>query len=156
MLIIGTILAILVSIAIPSLLFLKQYNLGTELEKIHIVCQLLQQQAVSSGQKQELSFNTHNHSFFYNHHSQKLTEGAYFGYMLGVNGPPANPKEPISAPVTFPHQKAIFYPNGTISAGTVYLTDQNKKSLYALTIPVSQVSFIRKYKYQNGAWIYLK
>lgn len=156
LLVVVAILAILVSLAVPGLFFLKQNSIGLEIDKLQIVCQLLQKKAVSTGQKEYLSFNLSDHSYFYSNHFERLAEGVFFGIIPGVTGPPAHPKEIITSPVTFPGQKIIFYPNGTISAGTAYLTNQQNKLLYAITVPVSQVSFIRKYKYVHGAWLYLK
>lgn len=156
LLVVVAILAILTSLAIPGLLFLKQNSISLEIDKLQIICQSLQKKAVSIGQKQYLSFNVANHSYFYDNHFERLSQGVFFGIIPGVKGPPANPKELITSPVTFPGQKIIFYPNGTISAGTTYLTNQQNNLLFAITIPVSQVSFIRKYKYMYGTWLYLK
>lgn len=155
LLVVVAILAILVSLAIPGLAFLKQNNIGLELDKLQIICQLLQKKAVSTGQKEYLSFNPNEHSYFYLNHLEKLADGICFGIIPGVKGPPANPKDTITSPITFPGQKITFYPNGTISAGTAYLTNSQNK-LHAITVPVSQVSFIRKYKYIHSIWTYLK
>ncbi len=156
LLVVLSIIAVLISIAIPSVLFLKQHTLSSELDKLQIVCQYLQKKALSTGSKEYLNFNMTEHTYFYNNHSQKLASGVYFGIISGINGPPAHPIGPIIAPITFPKQRITFYPNGSISAGTVYLINQDQHSFYALTIPVSQVSFIRKYKLQAGTWLYLK
>jgi type II secretory pathway pseudopilin PulG len=155
LLVVIAVLAILTSLTIPGLAFLKQNSIGLELDKLQIVCQLLQKKAVSTGQKEYLSFNPNEHSYFYLNHFEKLADGLFFGVIPGVKGPPANPKDTITNPITFPGQKITFYPNGTISAGTAYLTNAQNK-LYAITVPVSQVSFIRKYQYIHGIWIYLK
>ena len=156
LLVVITVLAILISLAMPSLLFLKQNSIGLELDKLQITCQLLQKKAVSTGQKEYLSFNIQQRSYFYSNHFEKLADGIFFGIIPGVMGPPANPKEIITSPITFPEQKITFYPNGTISAGTAYLTNGQNNLLSAITAPVSQVSFIRKYKYSHGTWLYLK
>ena len=150
------IIAILVTITLPGLKFLKYQSIKTELDKLQTVCQLLQKKAVCTGQKQYLAFDAPNQGFIYEDHYEKLSPGVYFGYLAHVAGPPANPKGLITSAITFPKQKITFKANGTISAGTIYLVDQSKKLLYALTVPVSQVAFIRKYKYQNNTWIYLK
>lgn len=155
LLVVITILALLIGLTIPGLAFLRQHAIESELDKLQIICQLLQKQAINTGRKEYLTFHVFDHSYFYCSHSEKLASNVYFGIIKGVNGPPANPKEPITVPITFPKQRITFYPNGMISAGTMYLTNQDRKTLLALTVPVSQVSFIRKYRYQNGAWLYL-
>ena len=43
------------------------------------------------------------------------------------------------------------YPDGIIQSGTVYVIDSSKKCMYALSSPISQVSYLRKYSY-NGKW----
>ena len=151
-----TIFAILASLAIPSLLFLRQNTIEAELDKLQIICHLLQRQAVNTGHKEYMTLNINDHSCFYCNHTEKLANGVFLGFIPGVSGPPANPKQNIISAVSFPNQKITFYPNGTISAGTLYLTNLQKNVLFALTVPVSQVSLMRKYKYQDGAWTYLK
>lgn len=155
LIVVVAILAILVSLTLPGLSFLKQNSIALELDKLQIICQLLQKKAVSTGQKEYLSFNLREHNYFYLNHFEKLSDGIFFETCPGVKGPPASPKETISSAITFPNQKITFYSNGTISAGTAYLKNA-QNNLYAITVPVSQVSFIRKYKYIHGIWIYLK
>ncbi len=155
LLVVVAVLALLASIAIPGVFFLQQHMLNSELHKLQIICHLLQKQAISKGQKQYLNFNSADQSYFYNHHFDKLNNAIHFNFLKGVSGPPANPKKPINQAITFPKQKITFYPNGMISPGTVYLTDQKNKNMSALTIPVSQVSFVRKYKFKTNNWVYL-
>ena len=56
-----------------------------------------------------------------------------------------------SQEISFENNHIIFYADGTIQAGTVYLVDVNKKLLYALTSGVGHISFLRKYRY-DGSW----
>lgn len=141
---------------VPSLSFLKQQAIANELDRLHTVCIFLQKQSIYTGQKKILTFNATEGTYFYNQQKVELTDNVKFGVMGGVMGPPANPEGLITSPISFLNQKIIFYPNGTISAGTAYLTNQQQTTLYALTIAVSQVAFIRKYRYQNQQWVYLK
>jgi prepilin-type N-terminal cleavage/methylation domain-containing protein len=149
------VLTILVSLATPGFNFLRKQSTLAELDKLHIVCNLLQKQAVSSQHKQYFILDSKYNSYFYCNHSEKLPSNILFNFIDGAKGPPANPKKMIHHAITFKNNKITFHKNGTISAGTLYLTDKNKQNMYALTIPVSQVSFIRKYKYKKNKWIYL-
>lgn len=156
LLVVLSIIAILISITIPSIIFLKQHALSSEIDRLQIICQYLQKKAINNSKKEYLNFNLKEHTYFYNNQTQKLTNGIYFGIISNINGPPAQPVASIITPITFPKQRITFYPNGSISAGTVYLINQDQRSLYALTIPVAKISFIRKYKLHAGTWLYLK
>jgi hypothetical protein len=74
-----------------------------------------------------------------------------FGFLPESKGPPSTPTTPIRSAITFPGKKVSCFPDGTIQAGTVYLVDDKKSSMYALTSGVSAVSFLRKYRY-DGTW----
>lgn len=156
LLIVFAILALLTAIIVPSISFLKQQAIANELDRLQTICIFLQKQAIYTGKKKILTFNANEGTYFYNQQRIELADNVMFGVMDGVMGPPANPEGPITSPISFPNQKIIFYPNGTISAGTAYLTNRQKTAVYALTIAVSQVAFIRKYRYQNQQWVYLK
>lgn len=150
-----SILALVISIAVPGILFLKKMAISAELDRLQIVSQFLQKKAIYTRQKTYLYFNLNDHSYSYDEQIEKLSNGVFFSIAPQVSGPPANPKGPIRQAVTFRKQKITFYPNGTISPGTVYLNNQNQNNLHALTVAVSQAAFIRKYKYQAGTWLYL-
>ena len=91
----------------------------------------------------------------------KLPEVIKFGFLLGAKGPPSSPSTPINSGITFKKvednvYKALFYADGKIQAGTVYLIDKDQQFMMALTCPISQVSCIRKYRCDSGKWICLK
>lgn len=56
---------------------------------------------------------------------------------------------------TFVQNRIIFFPDGKIQPGSLYLTDTQERYLYALTIPVGQVSYIRRYRYDHHRWVLL-
>ena len=80
-----------------------------------------------------------------------LSRGVMFGAPAGVFGPPSNPVASINDPVTFPGRVLTCYPDGTISAGALYLTDSQKSCGYALSCDASKVNHIRRYCY-DGQW----
>ena len=65
-------------------------------------------------------------------------------------GSPGSPTHRIEKAITFPGSKIHFYPTGIISSGTAYLVDKNKQYMYALSNAVSQVSYLRFYRYDGG------
>jgi hypothetical protein len=83
-----------------------------------------------------------------------LKPGVCFGFLPGVLGPPSLPTVPLTDSITWPEKVVTFYPNGTISAGAVYLTDHKKSVLYALTTDASAVTHIRRYRFKKR-WILL-
>lgn len=84
----------------------------------------------------------------------KLCSKVKFGFLEEVLGPPAEPTKKITTAITFPKKQIILYKNGTINSGSIYLTDKNKKHLYALTSSIAQISSLRKYYYKNK-WVNL-
>lgn len=91
----------------------------------------------------------------------KLPDAVKFGFFQGAKGPPSFPNKPITSPITFKNMgdgkfKVTFFSDGKVQPGTVYFVDKNRNFMMALTCPISQVSFIRKYKYNQGKWVCLK
>jgi len=130
--------------------FLDRMILHTEIEKLHSICRYLQQCALVSNKQQELIFSPTNKSYRHHNHNETLSTKASFGFMPGVKGPPASANKLIQKSITFVNNRIIFYPTGIISAGTVYLTDQEKQVMYALSNGISQISFLRIYRYKNS------
>ncbi len=82
----------------------------------------------------------------------KLVQNVHFGVIPGVAGPPAEPHESLSHAITFVQHKIIFHPTGVIQSGSAYLVDKDKQILYAVTVAVSGVSYVRLYKYDQQQW----
>lgn len=144
---------IISSLALPNLNFLNQELIVTELEKLHMTFTYLQQVAVSSNKKQELKIFPPK-AYSYGDHTEQLSSNIEFGLNGHTQGPPSSQDKEVNS-VTFKNSAVNFYPDGKIQPGTIYLTDRSKTYLYALTVPVGQISFIRKYKNKNGKWVLL-
>lgn len=120
-----------------------------ELEKL-CACMLYLQARACSEQKQKiLTFNLKEQSYTANTQHHKLPHMVQFGVQSRVKGPPSDPTHILGDPISFKDKQVIFYPDGTISAGTVYVTDCKHSCLYALTSGISQVSYLRRYKYEK-------
>lgn len=81
----------------------------------------------------------------------RLGTGVKFGASAGVKGPPSRALCVIKECCTWPNGVCAFYPDGTISAGAIYLTDRRNACTYALTCDASETSHIRRYLY-DGSW----
>ena len=85
--------------------------------------------------------------------------GVCIGLVQGTVGPPSKPTLPLMSALTWPDNKIALYPDGTISAGAVYLTNVKKTCLYALTCDASDGTHIRRYRYdghlQGARWTLL-
>ncbi|MGB8366939.1 MAG: prepilin-type N-terminal cleavage/methylation domain-containing protein [Candidatus Babeliales bacterium] len=131
--------------------FLDRMIVHTEIEKLYVICRYLQQCALVSNKEQELIFDQDHKNYRYHNNTETLPAHVFFGFKFGVKGSPASETTMINQAITFIHNRIIFYPTGIISSGTVYLTDRKKQIMYALSNGVSQISFLRTYRY-NGSW----
>lgn len=144
------IIAALASIAVPSFKFMDKQLLAVEVERLYSTFTQAQRKAMLSGTRQSLHFSENSYNF--DKRTHKLPSKIKFGFFADVKGPPSTPNKTIASAVTFPNKKAIFYVDGKISPGTAYLIDEGNKFMYAVTIPVSEVSYIRKYQVKNEKW----
>jgi len=126
----------------------------SEVEKLYSICMYLQQIAMTTNQKQILIFNKTRSSYHYQGHEELLNPYTIFGTLNGLKGPPSTPENTISNPITFIGKQITFTPTGILQPGTIYLTDKKKQHQYALTVPISQISFLRKYQYDEK-WTHL-
>lgn len=157
--------AVLCSLAIPRFFSLQERSLNHDIDKLFLVCSYLQQKAISCHEPQVLSFNYAARSYSYpGLHGKAVrvffSSGVYYGFMPGTLGAPGDPKKIIKKFSTFklPMSKhgIIFFHNGSATSGTVYLVDATKKLMGALTCSLSEVSYIRKYRYKYGKWVALQ
>jgi prepilin-type N-terminal cleavage/methylation domain-containing protein len=120
-----------------------------ELEHIFTIALYLQRKAMTTGVEQSIVFDTSTQSFAFEDTQCRLPKGVCFGIVPDVKGPPSwQIKTPKS--ITFSCNKITFYPSGAIQPGSVYVCDTKKEHMYALTIPVSYISLIRLYRYDDG------
>lgn len=148
------VLALISIIVCLSMINIQSFNgltVRIEIEKLYATCFYLQQKALSSQTKQVLKFDLHKGAYTYDNHYEELSSKVIYGFIDGVKGPPSSPQEVIGKKSSFDNDQIVFYPDGIIQSGALYLTDVNKKTLYALTSGVGKISFLRKYRY-DGSW----
>lgn len=161
-----SIVALLATIAIPRITNLHSNLIISELRTIEMVIRFLQQKALASNHEQELIIDTQHNTYTYKtsfppkEMTIPLNRQLMFGVMPNIKGPPAKPEGVLTSPCTFEQirtkpgcYKIIIFSNGKVSSGTIYMTDYDKQYLGALTCPISQVSWMRVYSYENGRWI---
>lgn len=151
LMIVVAITLILATLALMHSSWISRMLIKSEIEMLAATCQHLARTAQLTQNDQELTFDISTHSYSFNGQTHALPNSLLFGAPAGVKGPPSAPSHLITSPITFPHNHIVMSPSGIIQAGTVYLTDSQKNKLYALSAPVSQVSFLRIYRY-DGKW----
>jgi Tfp pilus assembly protein FimT len=132
--------------------WLNQLSVRAEVDSLYNTCRYLQRYAQLTGKQQELIFNQADGTFSYHTHTHTLPKHVSFAIIDGTKGPPSSPTTVIKDAITFLNSRIIFYPDGIIQSGTVYLVDSTKQYLFAVTSPVASVSYIRKYHYVHGKW----
>lgn len=143
--------ALIVTLGMMQISFLDNTIVHAEVDKLATVCSYLQQKAIASNSDQNLVCDIENSTYRGDNVTETLSSRVCFGFLPHVLGSPGSPSRVINKAVTFADSSIHFYPTGTISSGTVYLTDKHKKNMYALSNAVSQVSYLRLYRY-DGRW----
>lgn len=157
-----SLILILATTTISRFSFFNSFVIKNEVDKLFNTFSFLQQKAISSNLEQTLSFDLDENSYCYCFNNKKvvhkLSNLVKFGFLEGVCGPPSDPKKAIKQPITFKKDQQNKYivsvfPDGKIEAGAVYFVDKDYKFMMALTCSISQLSYIRKYKYILNKWV---
>jgi prepilin-type N-terminal cleavage/methylation domain-containing protein len=144
-------LVIIATLGMMQLSFLDNTIVHTEVDKLAMTCSYLQQKAIARNSDQILVCDVEKNEYRGDNIKETLSPRVCFGFLPNILGSPGSPVRVINKAITFPDSSIHFYPTGTISSGTLYLTDKNKKYMYALSNAVSQVSYLRLYRY-DGKW----
>lgn len=144
-------LGIMIKIVMVNGTYMHHLVAKQEIEKLSMICRYLQHAAMMSNVPKVLIFERAKRSYSYDGSRESLPISVEFGVLAGAKGPPSNPTRQIESPITFENERIIFHPDGIIQPGTVYLISKDKQVMYALSSPVSQVSYMRIYRY-DGSW----
>ena len=145
-------IACIAKIGISHLSFLYKLQVQSEIERLHATICALQQQSITTNAEKTLTIDDDQNSYSYNGSTHKLPISLQFGFPKGALGPPSSASNPISKICSFTNNAIIFWPNGMIKSGTIYITDKKKQYAYALSNAVGSVSFLRIYEYRKGKW----
>ncbi len=151
MIVVLCLFALVATLGIMQLSFLDATIAHAELDKFATACSYMQQHAIATNTEMVLTCDTVQNKYYGDNVRESLTSPIMFGAIPGVRGSPGSPSRVIQHPVTFANSQIHFYPTGIISSGTVYVTNRKKQYMYALSNAVSQVSYLRFYRY-DGKW----
>ncbi len=121
-----------------------------ELDRLYAAMLFMQRKALIEGKAAVLAFSLKDHCYTADV-KHILPAGVRFGSSAGVYGPPSRPDKLIKDPIVWPKGMVTFYPDGTIVAGALYLTDVRGSCIFALTCDASETTHIRRYRY-DGNW----
>jgi prepilin-type N-terminal cleavage/methylation domain-containing protein len=133
--------------------FLSRMMVVSDLHYLHLMAERARSMAIASGKEQKIIIDEHTRTCTFDKQVHKLANQVCFGVMPGIKGPPSKPINPLEKPISFDHNQIIFYPDGIISSGTIYLTEMKKNYQYALSCGVSEISCLRMYVYKGGKWL---
>jgi len=149
-------LVVLVLIAIVALATMgtgswqSHQLLRYEVDTLYYAIIAASQRALCRGTLERLSFPTRT-SWRSAATEHTLAESVTFGTIPQLKGPPSHPVTTVTDPISFVGHGIICYPNGQVQPGTVYFTDE-QQHVYAITCPVSSISYMRRYRYVDGRW----
>lgn len=154
---VGIVLALMVLIITLSLSqtsVLRRHIVHAHAQKMSILFRYLQQKACAMQKEQTLIFDERSVRYYTDTAEYFLPQGVRFGFSYNAYGPPSSPKQIISKAITFKNNTVTFSPDGSITPGTIYMTDAQKKMTYALTVPISSISLLRLYRLESS-WVCL-
>lgn len=118
-----------------------------ELNRLQIVIQYLRRKAVLTQTHYQVHFTDRGYTA---EQTRTFPEHVLYGVLPGVQGPPSDPHRDLDHACTYRNKVLEVYPDGTLSAGAIYLTDNKRTYLYALTTDVSSLSVVRCYRYRKS------
>lgn len=122
----------------------------TDIAILSLLLRTAAARAVCLNREQQIIIDEANSLVQYDGHSYYLQKGCSFGVLPQVYGPPSSPHKLVTQAVTFVDKKIVAHRDGSLQAGTLYITDSQQQ--YALTTPVSAFSHIRAYRYDMHVW----
>jgi len=129
--------------------------LKSEVETLCAWCRSLHIQAQTDTQLHQITFDTMGQRYAVDGVWHSFEQGVCFGGRYTTDqimGPPSNPQHALTSFVTFPSSRIVLRPDGTTSAGVVYLGHRNRTQLYALAHNVNDPFFIRLYRFDGRRW----
>lgn len=146
------VIALIVFISSLSMHFMNVHSKSAvrfELEKLYAAIVMLQRTAIVHGVEQRLVVTPDIQSYAFGKTVQKLAQGVQFGFIPESWGPPAQPVYQILNSVTFKDNTIVCYPDGLVSAGSIYLTDKKSRYLFAITSGIVPTIFLHMYQYDK-------
>lgn len=138
--------------------FLEHYHMRSQVETIKELINFCRQRAIVTGLNQAVLIHIDNSRLEYGNtnnrmNTLKLIHPISFVAPAQAKGPPHYPTRPVLSPITFPKKTITCHPDGSISAGTLYLGNHQLKHYFALSCGVAQIPFLRTYEYLHKKWV---
>lgn len=130
----------------------QAYMVRAELHRLGAYVHMVRQLALMDDATHRIHLNAQHHSYQSDDQTIQLTPGVQFGFLPGTLGPPGSPKERITNAISFKHHTIECFGDGTTSSGSVYMIDARARHMYAMTIAVTDVPYVRFYRYDT-AWV---
>lgn len=147
-----TIIIIVTTLSLSLFINFKEQYLIAEAHTLRATLWQLQQEARAQNKQKLLTFDELKNSYATGNETHKLSRYVKFGILKNVLGPPSSPNKLLKKSLTFKANKITITPDGILQPGTIYLIDDTEKLLYAVTVPIAGVSYIRIYHYLNKQW----
>jgi len=151
--IILALVSLIACLTLPLLTFFNRFALLAQAEKIVSMVTYVQHKAIIEHETHTLTLDTAHARYMDDKFTEILNPPIQFGIKPNTYGPPSKPTTLLTRPSTFANDQILFYPNGTISSGTVYLTDTSKAFMYAISIGVAQMPYVRLYRHAGNTWM---
>lgn len=145
-------LVCIIGIAITQSSFLDNLHVQSEARALCAMARSLQQRAMSTNKMQTLSFDLAQHSYTDGTHHHQLPASVRFDWIPESAGPPSAPHNAITTACSFAHHALHCWPDGIMTAGTIYLTNVQRTHGYAVSSGINAVSCLRLYHYNHGSW----
>ncbi|MBI5197777.1 MAG: type II secretion system protein [Nitrospirae bacterium] len=145
------IFGILVAMSVPSLAGLQDHlELQRTCRELANDLRITHQMALFKRAAYTISFDSLGGGYLLPWSSKIFPSSVRFGYATGVQGPPSDPR-PISDPdgISFTGNRAVFFPTGQNSLGTLYLTGYRGETL-AITLTLT--GRVKIWQWRNGQW----
>ena len=120
-----------------------------ELNKLHAALVYVRRKALLERKVQKIYFDEKARGYRVDK-VYRLSSKVLFGVPKGIKGPPGDPRKPLEKAITWRESILEVYPDGTVSSGAVYLTDESRSCLYALTSDASAITGVRRYCYKSS------
>ncbi|MBA3954817.1 hypothetical protein H0X48_05865 [Candidatus Dependentiae bacterium] len=149
-----SVLLLIVSLSMPLFVMHNRLFVKAELENIYGLMLYLQRKASVEQQIQTLILDVKKSSYRAHGEYTKLARDVVFAQPAFITDKNTQFKG-FAKSSTFKNNTVVFYPDGTITSGSLFLTDSKHSCAYALTCGVGKVGFIRKYRYSGNKWVLL-
>ncbi len=147
-----TLIALLVTFTLYNFDFFTRNALHAEAEKIAALIRTSRMSALATHRLISLTINIQHNTLCTLQYQEHIRKGIHIGVIPNSFGPPSRPEQPLTSACTFAHNTIIFYPDGTVTPGTLYITDTHKRYMYAITCPIAHTFYLRIYSYEQRRW----